>query len=268
MRIGSLDGVVGPAADIAVPGDDDGLRRGDGVFEVLRTYDGVAFALPEHIQRLARSAESMGIGYDEDALIIELENMCRQITADASIRVIVTSSGRRVITEEALPAHPDTYGLQLVAHTISPLMAGVKSLSYGANMAAHRLARRAGHDTALFFDPRGCRVTEAPRMSFAWCEAEHWYTPPLSDGILDGITRRVLLAVTGCEERGCTLDSLRTCDGAAVMSTTAEMRPVRGFSGLVERPLAVGEGVRETCALVGTAIADQTRSIAQLDRRT
>ena len=133
-------------------------------------------------------------------------------------------------------------------------MAGVKSLSYGANMAAHRLARRAGHDTALFFDPRADRVTEAPRMSFAWCEGERWYTPPLSDGILDGITRRVLLAVTDCEERGCTLDTLRTCDGAAVLSTTAEMRPVDEFAGLVERQLAVSQGVRETCAVVAKAI--------------
>src|ERR671926_745720 len=58
-ELASLDGEVGPASDTFVPATDEGLLRGDGVFEVIRVYDGRPFALGEHLERLERSAHNL-----------------------------------------------------------------------------------------------------------------------------------------------------------------------------------------------------------------
>src|SRR5581483_11185561 len=56
--LASLDGEIMPAAEAAIPATDDGLIRGDGVFEVIRVYDGAPFALEDHFSRLERSARN------------------------------------------------------------------------------------------------------------------------------------------------------------------------------------------------------------------
>src|ERR687896_1673530 len=58
-ELGSIDGRIAPAAEITIPATDEGLLRGDGVFEVIRVYDGVAFALAEHLDRLERSGANL-----------------------------------------------------------------------------------------------------------------------------------------------------------------------------------------------------------------
>src|SRR5947209_7593517 len=57
--LASVDGEIMPAAEATIPATDAGLLRGDGVFEVIRVYDGRPFALEEHFARLDRSAANL-----------------------------------------------------------------------------------------------------------------------------------------------------------------------------------------------------------------
>ena len=76
------------------------------------------------------------------------------------------------------------------------ILDGVKSLSYGANMLATRLAKEQGAHEALLVTPHG-RVLEAPTCSFFYSyDGATLCTPPLSEHILDSITRRMILATT------------------------------------------------------------------------
>jgi len=63
-----LDGAVMDVAQAQIPVTDDGLLRGDGVFEVARIYGGRPFALEEHLERMARSAQSLRLAFDTDAV--------------------------------------------------------------------------------------------------------------------------------------------------------------------------------------------------------
>jgi branched-subunit amino acid aminotransferase/4-amino-4-deoxychorismate lyase len=58
-ELASVDGRVTPACEATIPATDEGLLRGDGVFEVVRVYDGRPFALPDHLDRLERSAANL-----------------------------------------------------------------------------------------------------------------------------------------------------------------------------------------------------------------
>ena len=57
-ELASIDGRIGPTAQATIAVQDDGLYRGDGVFEVIRLYGGRPFLLGDHLDRLERSAGS------------------------------------------------------------------------------------------------------------------------------------------------------------------------------------------------------------------
>ena len=226
-----LDGVLMDADQARIPVTDEGLLRGDGVFEVVRLYDGRPFALDEHLDRMARSAAAVRLALDLEAVRDDIGAILAEAApADGALRVLVTRGGRRIALVEPLKELPDTIALATITYAPSRVLNGVKSLSYAANMLASRVAREAGADEALLVTPHG-RVLEAPTTSFVYVLGGGLYTPPLADGILDSITRRVLFAVTEIEERVTTLDDLRALEEAFLASSMREVHPVRAIDG-------------------------------------
>jgi branched-chain amino acid aminotransferase len=231
VTLAILDGVLMDAAQAQIPVTDDGLLRGDGVFEVVRLYDGRPFGLDEHLERMARSAASVRLPLDLDAVRSDIGAILASADPrDGSLRVLATRGGRRIALIEPLKEMPDTVALATITYSPTRVLDGVKSLSYAANMLASRLAREAGADEALLVTPHG-RVLEAPTTSFVYVLGGRLYTPPLSDRILDSITRRVLFAVTDVEERVTTLDDLRALEEAFLASSIHEVHPVHAIDG-------------------------------------
>ena len=81
------------------------------------------------------------------------------------VRVLVTRGGRRISFLEPFPVLPDTLALKTITYSPTRILDGVKSLSYGANMLATRMAAAEGADEALLVTPHG-RFLEAPTSSF------------------------------------------------------------------------------------------------------
>ncbi len=99
-----IDGRLVPAGDVPRVALDDGLVRGDGVFEGIRLYDRRPRTPGWHLDRLARSAETIGLGLDRALIEEELAAFCRATTAaDCAVRLIVTRGGQRVWREEPIP---------------------------------------------------------------------------------------------------------------------------------------------------------------------
>ncbi len=226
-----LDGVLMDPAQAQIPVTDEGLLRGDGVFEVVRLYDGRPFGLEAHLERMARSAASIRLPLDLDALRADAAEILGAVEpADGALRLLVTRGGRRIGLVEPLKALPETISLATITYSPSRILDGVKSLSYAANMLASRLAKEAGADEALLVSPHG-RVLEAPTTSFVYVLDGALHTPPLSDRILDSITRRALFAVTGVQERVTTLDDLAAVEEAFLASSLREVHPVHAIDG-------------------------------------
>ena len=232
-HLACLDGAVMLAAEAVVPATDEGLLRGDGVFEVLRLYGGRPFALDEHLERLARSAANLRLPVDLAAVRADAERLLGAADGEPDpgmLRIVLTRGGRRVLLIESLPAHVPAIRLAIVTYAPVRLLDGVKSLSYAANMLATRLAQEQGADEALLVTPHG-RVLEAPTSSIFWVRSEAVLTPPLSDHILASITRAVTIELADAEERSCTLDELLAADEAFLVSTTRELQPVASVDG-------------------------------------
>lgn len=240
-----FDGAVVPLAEARIPVTDAGLLRGDGVFEVMRLYDGRPFAREQHLARMARSAENLrlemdiaGIARDIDALLASSQ------PADALLRVLATRDGHRIVLIEELPELPEALALGYVTYAPVLLLDGVKSLSYAANMLATRVARERGFDEALLISPQET-VLELPTASFFWVSRGELRTPPLSEHLLDSITRRLVIELAGAREARTTPADLETADEAFVASSVREVMAVRRIE---ERELPVARPVTEATA--------------------
>lgn len=245
-ELASIDGRIMPAGEATIPATDEGLVRGDGVFEVIRVYDGHAFALSEHFDRLERSARNMRL---PEAFRAELEEEIPELLTerggsgfDGCLRVMLTRGGRRILLTEPRPPSQESIRLGVVEYAPVRVLDGVKSLSYGANMLCGRLARERGFDEALLVTPHG-RVLEAPTSSFFWLDAEGTLcTPPLSEHILASITRALVLEELPVSERTCTMDDVRAAREAFLASTLREAQPVVAVEDI---ELPAGERTRE-----------------------
>jgi len=117
-----------------------------------------------------------------------------------------------------------------VTYSPTRVLDGVKSLSYAANMLVTRIARDHGAYEALLVTPHG-RILEGPTTSFFYVLDGALYTPPLSDRILDSITRRALMGVTETAERVTTQEDLAAASEAFLASSLREVHPVHAIDG-------------------------------------
>jgi branched-chain amino acid aminotransferase len=257
-ELACVDGRTMPAHEATIPATDEGLLRGDGIFEVIRVYDGRPFALSDHLDRLERSAANLRL---DDVFRGELEGEIPELLAerggadfDGCLRVVVTRGGHRLLLTEPLPPTPERIRLGVVEYAPTRVLDGVKSLSYGANMLCSRLARERGFDEALLVTPHG-RVLEAPTSSIFWVDADGTInTPPLDEHILASITRQRVMDVADVTERPCTMDDLRSATEAFLASTTREVQSIAAIEDL---ELPDGERTREVGAAVRRRIDEE-----------
>jgi branched-chain amino acid aminotransferase len=254
MDLACLDGAIVRPADARIPVTDDGLLRGDGVFEVMRVYGGRPLARESHLERMASSARNLRLALDIEAVAADVEALLDAARpADCLVRALATRGGHRVVLLEPLPALPESVALACVTYAPVRVLDGVKSLSYAANMLAGRLARERGFDDALLVSPHG-RVLELPMAAFFWIAGGEVRTPPLSEHILDSITRRIVVEVAGAAEMPATVADVTAAEEAFIASSVVEVLPVRQIE---QRALPSGGPVTaDTARLVSARIAE------------
>jgi branched-chain amino acid aminotransferase len=243
--LASVDGLITPS-DVATIGvTDEGLIRGDGVFEVIRLYGGEPFALAEHLDRIERSGASIELVADRDPLEVEIDTLLGEFgDHDGQLRVVLTRAGRRILLTEPLPPRGDTVSVATITYSPTVILDGVKTLSYAANMQATRLAKRTGAEEAILVRPDGI-VLEAPTSALFWAGPNGVLcTPRISDGILQSITRARLIEALEVEEGSYAAGDLRAAAEAFLASTTREVQPISAVDD-VELPEPPGPRTRE-----------------------
>ena len=245
-ELASIDGAITPTAEATIPLADDGLYRGDGVFEVIRLYAGRPYALEEHLDRLQRSAATIELTVDREPLEREIQALLAEFgDGEAQLRLIITRGGRRIAATEPLPDKGETVRLASVSYAPTIILTGVKSLSYGANMQATRIAKDAGADEALLVRPDAV-VLEAPTSTIFWASGEGpLLTPALGVGILDSITRRRIVEELDVTEGEYGLEDLLAADEAFLASTVREVQPITAIDS---RQLPAAPGPLTTAA--------------------
>jgi branched-chain amino acid aminotransferase len=261
----SVNGVITPAAEARVSVLDNGFTFGDAVYETLRTYGGRPFALGRHLARLRGSAARLGFAApaDDSALTATLKALLdRAGNQESFIRLIVTRGEgdisyhfERVKTPtvvmvvkpfEGFPDHHYTEGVALSVVSIRrnhplALDPAIKSCNLLNNVLAVREAQARGAVEAILLNQEG-RVAEGASTNVFIVADGEVLTPPLSAGILHGITRDVVLEVAReagitVREVEVTVEDLAAADEVFITSSTREVMPARSVDGR-----AVGHG--------------------------
>ncbi len=252
--LASVDGRITPPEEATISILDEGLVRGDGAFEVLKLYGNHPFRLGAHLDRLARSATAIELGFDRSALESEIAALLEQGgSPDGCLRVIITRGGRRLLTVEELTPLSPSASIALIELSPSEILAGVKSLSYAANMQASRIAASRGADEAVYIRPDGV-ILEAPTSSIFWVASDgDLRTPSLNAGILDSITRDVLIDGMPVSQGTYGRNDLLAAREAFLASTNREIQPISAVEG-IPLPVVGGPGAEAAAETLRKAV--------------
>jgi branched-chain amino acid aminotransferase len=255
MGFASVNGIVVPAEEARVSVLDNGFAFGDSVYEVLRTYGGLAFEPGRHFRRLRASAARLGFSVpasDADLLAQADALLSRAGTGESYIRIIVSrglgdcsynfekvQGPTVVMIQKALPPYPAWHyqdGVKVAAVDIrrnhpSALDPAIKSSNLLNNILAVREAQSRGAEEPVLLNQEGF-LAEGASTNVFLARGGTLFTPPLSAGILPGITREVVLELLPglgipSGERPLHLDELVSADEAFMTSTTREVVPVK-----------------------------------------
>lgn len=264
-----------------ISGLDRGFNRADGLFETMRSYGGRVAFLERHMRRLGGGAKALGLKLpDLTGHVLTGARVARETGwEDAAIRLTVS----RGVGDLNLPPTPGVEPTAVVIASPLPptppgmydrgisvqiakgrrneysVTSGLKTLAYAEAVIALTAAREAGFDDALFLDIEG-HLAEGPISNVMLVRGRSLVTPPLSCGILPGITRAVTMEIAveqgfAVEERPVERAEIETAEEMFYTSSLRELYPVvrvdavtvgKGVPGPVYRRLheAYAAGVR------------------------
>jgi branched-chain amino acid aminotransferase len=257
-----IDGAPVDAAAARVPVFDRGFLYGDSVYEVTRAFSGIAFALEEHLDRLQRSAEGLLMRTPSRDFIRRavVETLAASELPDAYVRVVVTRGAGEIALDPAAadeprlivivrppkPPPPEAYrdGVEvaIVGHTrwapgvpTSSVDPQVKSGNYLGSIMAVAEARKRGAYEAILCDSVG-RISEGSSSNFFAVRGRWVMTPPLSIGLLEGITRRKVMQLLDAEGSRCAEQALwpidlHSADEAFLTSSVRGIVPIARADG-------------------------------------
>jgi branched-subunit amino acid aminotransferase/4-amino-4-deoxychorismate lyase len=206
VRIVSLiwqDGRIVPREQFCIDPADEGVLFGRGVWECTRTFRGVPWLWPSHIERLLRTAALLEIDVDPKRLPDsgQVTEFVRTLTAmDVVVRLNVTAGrpGKPGIVwmTAMVPELPSSsVRLQTCRSPVpkgQPYLAW-KTFQYSGRLRAGKEAQKAGFDSALLLDPED-NVLETPHTNIFVRLTSGWATPPADGDLLPGTVRQHLLA--------------------------------------------------------------------------
>jgi branched-chain amino acid aminotransferase len=260
MNIYYIDGDYVEAQAARLPVDDLSVLRGFGVFDFLRTYGGRPFHLEDHLARLKRSAELIGLEVGrplvEIAAIVH-ETLRRNGHAEANIRIVLTGGSspdcflpagrpRLLVMVTPLVPPPATWyrdGVEIVTTPYSRYLPGAKSINYIPAIHAMQGARRQGAVEVLYVKPDG-RVTECTTSNLFAVVGGRLLTPETD--LLPGITRQVLLGLDlplPAQIADLSLEALHAAEEVFLTASNKEVVPVVGID---RRPVADGRPGKRT----------------------
>lgn len=245
-----LNGRVVPYDEAKIGVEDRSVQFSDGVYEVVRYYDGQPFRMPQHLARLARSAAGIELALPPvEELQRAMDDLVRrqgltetavylQVTRGVADRKhgLVTTSGPTVIAI-ARPATSVRPRPTLRAVTTSDdrwAKPYLKTTMLLPNALARERAGRLGADDAIFV--RDGFIMEATAANVFLVKNGRLITPQLSNYILPGITREAVLDLAAAEGIPAVEEPVPTyviydADEVFISGTNTELGPVVAVDG-------------------------------------
>ena len=282
QTIASFNGQILPVEEIVISPGDRSFLYGDSLFETVRVYEGAPFLWEWHMIRLMAGAETIGLNLPhtpDDFLDLTKKLIQRNTASNCIARLMVTrGTGERGygLTGNEQPCAlitlhpiPETKPTPLVLVSTSARvakddpLAAIKSGNKLGSILAKRLAKENGADDGLILNSDG-NITETSSANLFWIQDNTLYTPPLSDGVLPGVTRRLIIGLASAlgqavREESIPANDIKKADAVFVTSAATGIRSVGQVDGvsLSDHPLVaqLAEAYYAELARHATAVA-------------
>ena len=248
-----LNDKIVDSSEALIPANDGGFLYGAGVFETMRSHNGIVFCIEDHLDRLFENAQKLSIlntydrKYIKDAIYSTLD--ANSLT-DARMRLTLTSgpmSGEieqrkstLLISAINFTPYPGEYYSKGITVILSPYKQiaddpayGVKSLNYFSRILALNLAHHHKCAEAIWFTTENY-LAEGSVSNIFVVKDSKVYTPPLDTPVLPGIARKTVLKIAAdnkidITEKSLSIDDLLNADEVFVTNVIMQVMPVTGI---------------------------------------
>jgi len=238
-----INGKIIPTEKAHISVMDLGLLRGYGVFDYLRTYNGIPFLLHEHYSRLTHSTKALllKVSLSEKQLNEIVLRLYKKVGTDIGVRIVVTggvshdgtlrTKNNETFFIVGTPVHiypKSVYerGAKLITHSYVRPLAEIKSLNY-ITMIMNESEKQKAKALDILYEQNGI-ITEGTTFNFFIFKKNVLITP--KDTILLGTRRNLILKLAKkyfvVKEQKVTLDDLKMATEAFITSTTREILPI------------------------------------------
>lgn len=243
-------------SEVKIDMEDRGYQFADGIYDVVRAYNGKFFTLNEHVDRLFSSAEKIELDmpFTKDELKqllsklieengIDTGNVYMQLTRGIGIPRNHTYTDPELVppvftaTNTIVPRDQEKMDQGMTAFIVPDmrwLRCDIKSISLLGNIMAKHEAHKKGGDEAILH--RDGIVTECSSSNVWMIKDDTIYTHPDGNLVLPGITKIMLLKVARkagmlVKEEAFTIEDLKEADEVFASSTTMEAMPIISIDG-------------------------------------
>lgn len=268
-----VNGQMLPKSQAGINVFDHGLLYGDGVFEGIRVYRGRIFKLEQHLDRLYECAGRIRLDLAKHVSRDEMTQIMRRCIeaneiTEGYIRLVVTRGvgtlglnpflcpepGVVCIADQIQLYTDEMYeqGMRVVVAErpripVECLDPRIKSLNYLNNILAKVEAIDAGCLECIMLNTDG-RVAEGSGDNIFVVKDGELHTPPVTEGLLEGITRRFVIdtlapmAGIPVNERNLELQEVMDADELFMTGSAAEMIAVTSIGKTEQDAHVIGSG--------------------------
>jgi D-alanine transaminase len=255
MNIAYLNGKFIPKNEISISPDDRGFLFADGIYEVVRWYEGFFYDMASHVTRLKRSLRELRINWDGADLLPSIANdliklnklesqqamIYSQVTRGAAVRTHYFPSSEigPTVYANAWGLVPDTQSIEsgikvMLKEDIRWSRCDIKSIALLPNTISFQEAFENGMKECIFV--RNGLITEGSHSNIFFVIDNTLFTHPESNFVLSGITRKNILRIaqelgSKIREEAVQENRIRFIREAFITNTSAEVTPVVDLGG-------------------------------------
>jgi branched-chain amino acid aminotransferase len=209
-----------------------GWMNGNGVFETIRTVDNKPWAMSRHMRRAVSSAQQNGFRIpSEDLIRNAVEKLCQtERYQNGLLRLSFGENGNWSAVH--LPYEPLTSAAKLLTYEkeIAVLGQPVKSYPYNYRLEILEAIKLLGADEAIVCNDKD-KVCEGSVTNLVLRIDGKWVTPPISDGVLPGVMRALVIEYCGVSVRSVDRSEIPLVQSAFLLSSLRIAQPVASIDG-------------------------------------
>ncbi len=246
LTITTINGKFVKRGDDKISVFDNSLLYAEGLFETFLSVDNNIIFLQEHIKRLYKGAKVMGMTIPVPQSTLKnwmhktvkahpdkIKKLRLTITSGEAARWVGVQGKPQVIlstSPHSMPTKPFTVDISEFRVDQDSVFRRIKTISYAIHAVALKLAHKRKCDDALLLNTKN-QVAEVTSANIFWVKKNKIYTPPLTAGCLEGITRKILIREAKKSgytivEKNCSLHTLFKADEVFISSSLKFVLPI------------------------------------------